>query len=57
MTVQNLLNLVMKLGIELFQGHHVENLIAEENRRKNMRFLKKRTAQNEKSNQKSLTKK
>lgn len=31
-------------GIELFQGRHVEALIQEENRRRNMRVLKKRAA-------------
>jgi len=35
-------------GIELFQGHHVESLIAEEGRRKNMRTLKKRAAAHDK---------
>jgi len=35
-------------GIELFQGHHVEALIAEEGRRKNMRTLKKRAAAHDK---------
>ncbi len=35
-------------GIHLFQGRHVEALIAEENRRRNMRVLKKRAAMHEK---------
>ncbi|WP_417819482.1 hypothetical protein [Terasakiella sp.] len=37
-------------GIELFQGRHVEALIAEEARRKNMRTLKKRAAAHDKMN-------
>jgi len=45
-------------GIKLFQGRHVENLIAEENRRRNMRMLKKNAArhEDEAKNMKSLTK-
>ncbi len=37
-------------GIKLFQGRHVESLIAEEARRKNMRTLKKRAAAHDKMN-------
>lgn len=46
-------------GIELFQGRHVESLIAEESRRRNMRLLKKRAAMHEKERgkMKSLSKK
>jgi len=45
-------------GIILFQGRHVEALIAEENRRRNMRLLKKRAAMHDKESgkKKSLTK-
>lgn len=45
-------------GIKLFQGRHVEALIAEEGRRKNMRMLKKRVAMHDKAAaaKKSLTK-
>lgn len=45
-------------GIKLFQGRHVENLIAEENRRRNMRMLKKNAARHESDSKKkkSLTK-
>lgn len=45
-------------GIELYQGRHVEALIAEENRRRSMRVLKKRAAAHDKQsgNKKSLTK-
>jgi EAL domain-containing protein (putative c-di-GMP-specific phosphodiesterase class I) len=46
------------VGIKLFQGRHVEALIAEENRRRSMRTLKKRAAAHDKQagNKKSLTK-
>lgn len=43
-------------GINFFQGRHIETLIAEESRRKNMRLLKKRAQMNEKANKKSLSK-
>lgn len=45
-------------GIILFQGRHVEALIAEENRRRNMRLLKKRAAMHDKASgkKKSLSK-
>ncbi|WP_417782924.1 hypothetical protein [Terasakiella pusilla] len=47
-----------EIGIELYQGRHVEALIAEENRRKSMRVLKKRAAAHEKQSghKKSLSK-
>lgn len=39
---QDAIDFGKSMGIELFQGRHVENLIAEENRRRNMRLAKRR---------------
>lgn len=50
------INFGQDVGIQFFQGRHVENLIAEENRRRNMRVLKKRAAAHERTNLKSLNK-
>jgi len=38
------------MGLEFFQGRHVESLIAEENRRKNLRKLKQRTTAQDQKN-------